>query len=1826
MAYTNIMSSAQSANLVKSSMGQAKVATINTVSEADILSTSRLFYNRASNGNGECSNEHSFNGVYNAPLVTEPCRPGNYSKIWGNRVSMPCESSRSSKKWRAQCHNCGHKKNMHRRCMPCSCGDVNERCCAPGCARGEQCLPCFMYCSCGGPTSWSAFSMYAAGLPDDLRNAVAGRNDCRMKYNYEGEIYGIQSKLCSLFNSAGHLKVHTRFGVPGFSGRLLFDVQNDIVVNSMVQQELWLPWNPQRWSITFGTGPSWEMQCPPGLLADMNRAKHMDIGRNMLGDMLGCQETATIASIAIGYMDELSKGDNHLALLLVLAGYLSECHWGSQLMATAVRGNNPRNSMITMVKQWTAESARAAYVSKAGNAIHLPENQEGAALFWAAASNRLPKWQVTIDGQTYSLPWSAIEIPGIAEQAIGKEVAPEIGMVPTDPLRVAAHIAGYVSRLGLSEQWEIAVDLAAILPWSRGESWVKHIPKPHHVADFYYQYNNMETRSLGTLGGIRVMTDSAVGCATQALVGSAVTHGLLSQVNHTLRDTTEESLQSVVDGLYVNAPTNCLQWAESARSRSTLLGKIHDVAMFLGGEHSEGPENVVKTVLTPKLTPIGITALFGMESDWLAEALLNGFKLNPSKIGHSVTGLKKRDLTVFKMSGLSMPAHVMPDEPEINRAPAGMAISAALTVAQVRRLVEIAGREMKLVVRRLDFDVKDWRLPRELFFGPTYLQDVGMNGRGPEAEVMEWAEMVPDDQIGHDDSDGGDDRQHRIETAESWAACMPECTPEDLADDADEQADAKASLDKGKEPLVLKDGDQPPAEIQNDVQQRRDYADLALWEMDPMYKPTPLLPGDQLAPINRAEVVENAGAGDCAVHAMHDSLKGMYGITRFSRQDIRDMVDEAFPNSIKSGGLTTSQMAHIAKRFGMGISVLGEDGRFISRQGKQGRLLPIRWQGAGHVVGMRLKHDKESEKAGMAVRASESHTSSLAHLMSYRDRIMDQDADERWCAAVVKILGPNMQVPTNEIKRLVNACIMEDRPATSEEWKRMLSSGRKPRGMAGKWWSQWRANRQCSNKSLEQLITCPGLLPSTEEVEQVMQNMTLSTQWVTGGQKVSQSLPVSGKAWSMWVARVFANPKLAIKIDNKNKIERRFPIASAAGEGGARIRMHEAWNAYGDDLKAMWPRSVRAIWQKQGTDNQSVTAATIGLFAAKDVRDRVMYDKAIAAAWWCKDRIGALKRVAEWAEKAGAIELTYCNLWTARATEEADWQAEKRNRTQSAPVIVDPKGNSLEALLMEEIDRVVEGVTVGKTLAMETFSEYWQRRAEWAVSGAAQSQNNLRERIIRPFCVEAEWKERPNKRLLVDLLPNDYHEKIRAMEPMIVAYPHTKRNELGGKTRAIYGTDFESYAIASYAAAGYERQLLRDYPEMQPNAKEWYKTITDLTRIRQPWENMAAYDYADFNVQHSLSAMARFYEARARWWERIPGKQEAIDDKVWACRWMADGIRNQLVCNTHTNDQYRPKRGMFSGIRDTTNINTMLSRCYDAVVQRAWRQPGIAAIEGGRFYGDDLHQGPCSMEQGYRLMKTKRKAGLVAQMSKCEVGTNIQFLRVKYKQKEARASIQRSVASAVNGNWEVKGHIGREEGLQGVITTLVARGMPTKNLVKLLVSGIQRQEDPNKIDPECREYEIKPLEKLMDIEEEEIPAFRLSHKNQEKLKASKKMTEMRLNQLQNYGINPSKRQEYAIKRAVYSQLGNKGGVALSKGITLRVPPTEAKRRLKVPLSKITRKRTELSNLLEIANGKAEDIDVALEALEKQCKDELQPYAISGAVTHNKVSIDTSVCI
>lgn len=401
------------------------------------------------------------------------------------------------------------------------------------------------------------------------------------------------------------------------------------------------------------------------------------------------------------------------------------------------------------------------------------------------------------------------------------------------------------------------------------------------------------------------------------------------------------------------------------------------------------------------------------------------------------------------------------------------------------------------------------------------------------------------------------------------------------------------------------------------------------------------------------------------------------------------------------------------------------------------------------------------------------------------------------------------------------------------------------------------------------------------------------------------------------------------------------------------------------------------------------------------------------------------------------VSVSYLHTVAEKAIGELDWATEIERRTQDPPVIKTPRSDRTQTR-----DKSFEELIYQKMMLMgparpkfDSIDEWWEHRSLWAVAGAAG--NGIPEpqlNDIKEVAKETELALKISKQQVVESLGSKYGRQMLAKPPTVRSHGHVKKNELGGKVRSIFGTDFDHYAISAFVSSVSDWQLKQDVFGRGASARAQRHTAAHLAQLCQRKLAVLSFDYTDFNAQHTIGAMQAVYRARGRWIKQSGLPQTLTEDLLSANDWLIASLDNMWISGGET-DAVRAKFGLLSGFRDTAYLNSWLNWAYSRHifaeaedVPPSVHSPQSIVFEA--YQGDDCLLVFKNSARAEWWALCAHELGYEANAAKCLMlaGTG-EFLRMWYTPQGAQlGSLCRAIGSWMCGNWD-------QPGLRGRITT-----------------------------------------------------------------------------------------------------------------------------------------------------------------------------------------------
>nr|WAK77495.1 MAG: polyprotein [Totiviridae sp.] len=304
----------------------------------------------------------------------------------------------------------------------------------------------------------------------------------------------------------------------------------------------------------------------------------------------------------------------------------------------------------------------------------------------------------------------------------------------------------------------------------------------------------------------------------------------------------------------------------------------------------------------------------------------------------------------------------------------------------------------------------------------------------------------------------------------------------------------------------------------------------------------------------------------------------------------------------------------------------------------------------------------------------------------------------------------------------------------------------------------------------------------------------------------------------------------------------------------------------------------------------------------------------------------------------------------------------------------------------------------GAKARMTSWSDYWKGRWSSMPGGSVVSQyaadKNLKSMLPREAKIKAAWFS-ANK--------NKDYEYWYRRQPSIYASTSTKYE--WGKVRALYGCDVTSFLHSDFAMGDCENLLPSYFPVGRRANDKYIKRTIDSFKLGVPF----CFDYDDFNSQHSTSSMKAVLMA----WLDVFGS-DINEQQVASMKWTIESLDQVIVSFNEVRKEIKVNGTLMSGWRLTSFINSVLNRVY--LEKAGLRENVIYALHNG----DDMFATTQNMQQAMNVVKNAKNIGIRAQVSKTNIGTIGEFLRVDTRAKNPHGAqyLARSVATAVHGRVE----------------------------------------------------------------------------------------------------------------------------------------------------------------------------------------------------------------
>lgn len=423
----------------------------------------------------------------------------------------------------------------------------------------------------------------------------------------------------------------------------------------------------------------------------------------------------------------------------------------------------------------------------------------------------------------------------------------------------------------------------------------------------------------------------------------------------------------------------------------------------------------------------------------------------------------------------------------------------------------------------------------------------------------------------------------------------------------------------------------------------------------------------------------------------------------------------------------------------------------------------------------------------------------------------------------------------------------------------------------------------------------------------------------------------------------------------------------------------------------------------------------------------------------------AVRRCSRWVDgseltQENICHLSYWEMCLGRLTNKSDWEKEKRNRCDiKLPLkLPDYIGlatdetnkqflQKLRPCLVEIFDQLLT-----KRHHNLSWAEFTEQRQLWVTGGSAGGEKVVIDGAAR----------RIDKKVLFEKLKTEEMLEWLTSEPIIRAVA-SEKYEIG-KPRAIYGASPQSFMILTYLTKDIEAALnsVEGFEDGLNDIQEIEALLTRMKAVAVPGVHTTMVDYADFNLQHTLDAQYMMFDVI----QESMTKYNYHPDMILAAEWAKNAMLNQWVKFPYDKEYKRVIQGMFSGIRTTNLMNTVLNKAYymtiDKIVQEEMNihPEKILAIHKG----DDVWISNHNLIYAIAIYMAMLCSNFVFMAAKQLLGLIGEFLRIRYWEDHMLGYLCRSIGSLIerpSQSTEVSTPAVMLQGLRSQVNVMYRRGL-----------------------------------------------------------------------------------------------------------------------------------------------------------------------------------------
>ncbi len=291
----------------------------------------------------------------------------------------------------------------------------------------------------------------------------------------------------------------------------------------------------------------------------------------------------------------------------------------------------------------------------------------------------------------------------------------------------------------------------------------------------------------------------------------------------------------------------------------------------------------------------------------------------------------------------------------------------------------------------------------------------------------------------------------------------------------------------------------------------------------------------------------------------------------------------------------------------------------------------------------------------------------------------------------------------------------------------------------------------------------------------------------------------------------------------------------------------------------------------------------------------------------------------------------YLSNFVGRPHREADWDAERAKRSTQPEPLKHYTSQGFQEMGEKEEKRMILDFLYAeakfKIKKVQTFQEYYESRAEWMIRGSMSGEKTVLDTLpeIKSKMSEMGLKvtQNTNKVHVAEKVDYQWFKNVLDMEPVHLAKAHTKGQE-NGKIRSIQGSCYSHYVIGSFWSKYLETTLTLKHATMNKSNSQLLLEKEDRrVASADNSSTKVCLDYPDFGATHTCRQQALVLDCLLE--VAVSQGFKPTEEFLTMHTWYRNSFLNQWLFYPDTKQWGQADMGMFSGVVQTTLINTVLN-------------------------------------------------------------------------------------------------------------------------------------------------------------------------------------------------------------------------------------------------------------------------------------------------------------